>query len=172
MHSHTTLWAGLALAGLGWILTPHGTLPREATPPAAPTTAAPPPAVPEAVGHYTLVVEGDRDHLAITHARWKPEPWAGVPKGLASDYRLAVLDVDGHELASVLLDLSKFDLRPEAKGSAVRSEGCTVLDARVAMLANAPCHGEQAAAYVFYRGAVELGRVAGAAVRDLAGGGK
>lgn len=166
------LWAGVALAGLGWIFVPHASPASDALPPANPPTAAAAAQRPEAHGHYALVVEGDRDHLTITHAHWKPDPWAGVPKGLTSDYRLAVLDAAGDELASVPLDLSKFDLRPEAKGSAVRSEGCTVLDARVAMLANVPCHGDLAAVHVFYRGGEELGRVLAATVRDLAGGGK
>lgn len=131
-----------------------------------------PAAPPAANGHYTLVVEGDRDQLAITHAVWKADPWAGVPKGLTSDWRLLVLDAKGDELANVPLDLSAFDLRPEAKGSAVRSTGCTVLDARVAMLVNVPCHAEQAAAYVFRRGADEVSRTAGVEVVRLAGGGR
>ena len=160
------LGGGLLVASFSWFaLRGDG-----ATPP------APPPAEPPvADGHYVLVVEGDRDQLAITHANAKAEPWAGVPKGMASDWRLYVQDATGAALATVPLDVSPFDLSRERKGGAIEVEGCIVRDPRVAMLVSVP-NFATAARYTFVRTEANVeaivGTVPGARVRELAGGGK
>jgi len=133
--------------------------------------SAPPPEQPAANGHYVLVVEGDRDQLGVTHANHKTDPWAGVPKGFTSDWTLSIRDAAGTELAAVPLDLSKFDLDPLRKGQALRVQGCIVEDPRIAMLVSVPCF-VQAASYAFTRGKTAVGTVDGAAVRQLAGGGR
>ncbi|MBX3462236.1 MAG: hypothetical protein KF830_03625 [Planctomycetes bacterium] len=162
------LVGGALLAALGWLA-------AAGTGDAAPPLLPPPPPPPAADGHYSLVVEGDRDHLAITHARAKAEPWAGVPKGLQSDWRLQIRAADRSLLAEVPLDLAAFDLAPARKGGAVEVDGCIVRDPRVAMLANVPRFAA-AAEYTFVRrqgdAEVWLGTTAGAAVRELAGGGR
>lgn len=165
MHLHHVLGGGLLLAAIGWFVT--------AGDGSAPST--PPPTPPVADGHYVLVVEGDRDRLSISHARAKADPWAGVPKGLRSDWLLRIHGDDGALLAEVPLDMSAFDLSPARKGGKIEVEGCIVHDPHVAMLVNAPRFAA-AASYTFVRrdrqGEVALGVVAGAQVRDLAGGGR
>jgi hypothetical protein len=126
---------------------------------------------PLAAGHYALVVQGDRDQLSITHAVAKADPWSGVPKGFTSAWSLSIRDANGKELASVPLDLSKFDLSPQAKGQARTSQGCIVIDSHVAMLANVPAFAE-AASYTFLRERTEVGTIDAAAVRQMAGGGR
>ncbi len=129
--------------------------------------ATPPPAS----GHFVLVIEGDRDQLAITHASHKESPWAGVPKGFSSTWALSIRDGAGTELERVPLDMSQFDLRPENKGKGVQVNGCIVRDARVAMIASAPCHAA-ASTYVFLRGKDVVGTTSAASVDQLAGGGR
>jgi len=124
-----------------------------------------------AAGHLVLVVEGDRDRLAVTFARRKPDPWAGVPKGFTSDWRLSIRDADGAELAGVALDLSAFDLRPEQKGRPLGVRGCIVSDPRVSMLVNAPSHAD-ADHYVFLRGDTVVGGFDAAALDRLIAGGR
>lgn len=166
---HTTmqlshlLGVGLTLASLGYLFSGRDGAGASATEtPSGPAAAK---------GHYVFVVEGDRDHLTITHANQKQDPWAGVPTGFTSDWSLSIRDGLGQELANVPLDLSKFDLSPQAQGQARRSEGCIVIDARVAMLANVPCY-EDAFRYTFLHGKTEHGSVDAATVRQLAGGGR
>ncbi|MCA8951787.1 MAG: hypothetical protein KDE27_19920 [Planctomycetes bacterium] len=133
--------------------------------------AATPPMQPPVNGHFVLVVEGDRDRLDITHASHKADPWAGIQKGLTSDWVLSIRDRSGAELQRVPLDMSKFDLDPRRKGGPIRVEGCIVRDAAVAMIANAPCVAG-AASYVFLRGDDVVGTVTAARVDQLAGGGR
>ncbi len=165
MHLHHVLGGSLLLAAFAWFVTTgDGSAPP--TPPATP---------PVADGHYALVIEGDRDQLSISHARAKGDPWAGVPKGLQSEWLLRVRAADGAVLAEVPLDMSAFDLAPERKGKAIEVEGCIVRDPHVAMLVNVPRFAA-AADYTFVRHErgrdVPLGVVTGAQVRDLAGGGR
>jgi hypothetical protein len=162
MHLPHLLGAGVGLALLGFTFAGSA---DTASPPTAP------PAPPEANGHYVLVVEGDRDRLAIQHATHKTDPWAGVPKGLASAYVLTIRDAAGVVLAEIPLDVSQFDLDAERQGKPLRVTGCVVRDPHVAMLVNAPCF-DAAATYTFTRGATALGVVEGEAVRRLAGGGR
>lgn len=168
MHLTHLLGGGLLVAAIGWIVTPgDGSAPH--LPP------APPVAPPVADGHYALVVTGDRDQLTISHAVAKVDPWAGVPKGLRSDWLLRIEGRDGALLAAVPLDLSAFDLAPQRKGGPIEVEGCIVRDPRVAMLVNVPRFAA-AANYAFVRRDrnfdVPLGAVPGERVRDLAGGGR
>ncbi|HEB52803.1 MAG TPA: hypothetical protein ENI87_06075 [bacterium] len=130
---------------------------------------------PRADGHYVLVVEGDRNHLGVTFARHKAAPWAGVPKGFASDWHLRVLDAAGAELAVVPLDVRPFATRPEQLGQPAQVHGCIVVDSRIGMLVNVPAFGA-AARYEFRRaegqGPVVIGEVDGDTVRRLCEGGK
>lgn len=163
MQVSQLLGAGVAFAALGLYLSADrgsGT-----------SAAGAPPEAPQAVGHYALVVEGDRDGLHITAAVAKADPWAGVPKGFLSTWSLSIRDAKGDELASVPLDLSKFDLSPQAKGLPRTAQGCIVIDSHVAMLANVPAFAD-AASYTFLRDRTEVGTVAGVTVRQLAGGGR
>lgn len=125
-----------------------------------------------ASGHCVLVIEGDRDRLEITHCQRKPDPWAGTPKGLHSDYELVIQGFAGDELARIPLDLSKFLLDPAAKGKPAHSVGCIVLDPRVAMLANIPDFGDAAANYEFFRAGQRIGSLDGVTLRRLAEGGR
>ena len=157
------LGASVLLAGLGLVLAGRGD-----TAPSIPTT---PPDQPQATGHFVLVIEGDRDQLGVTAASHKTDPWAGVPKGFASEWTISIRDAAGTELAVVPLDLTKFDLDPARKGQPLRVQGCIVQDPRVAMLANVPCFAP-AASYTFLRAKTAVGVVDGATVRQLAGGGR
>ncbi|MBL8733507.1 MAG: hypothetical protein JNN13_14140 [Planctomycetes bacterium] len=153
--------AGIAVAALGWFV-----LPGPSTP------IAPVPAPATADGHYVLVVDGDRDHLTITRAVAKGDPWAGAAKGLTSDWTLTIRGAAGEVLAELPVDLSQFAVDAGEAGKPVRVEGCVVRDPHVAMLVNAP-RFVAAASYVFTRrdGAVvtTVGEQAGAAIAALAG---
>lgn len=127
-------------------------------------------------GHYVLVVEGNRSALAITHAARKADPWAGVPTGFHSDWRLAIRDAANALLAEVPLDLSAFAVGAAEQGQGTRVEGCTVREERVGMLVSVPAFAT-AASYTFTRSSavgarVEVGGADGDAVRMLAGGGR
>ncbi|MEZ6035938.1 MAG: hypothetical protein R3F29_00565 [Planctomycetota bacterium] len=144
-------------------------------PETAPVTASAtvPATPPQANGHYVLVVEGDRTALAITTAVAKSSPWAGVPKGLTSTWRLEIRDAAGELLAEVPLDVSQFATEAEALGRPVQVTGDVVRDARIGMLVNAPRFAA-AASYTFSRPVEDgsratIGTIAGAAVRELAG---
>lgn len=167
MHLSHALGAVTAIAVGAWLVS----VARE---PAA-TAAHVAPTPPTANGHFVLVVEGDREALAITHAAAKTEPWAGAPKGLLSHWRLAIHDGNGELLADVPLDMSKFELAPQARGT-TRVEGCLVRSGNIGMLVNVPAFAS-AATYTFTRpgdagGTVAIGSVPGGTVRDLAGGGR
>lgn len=164
MHTSHLLGATALCAGLGLFFA--STDPGDSSPGSASAAAMPP-----ASGHFVLVVEGDRDQLTITAASHKESPWAGVPKGFSSKWTLSIRDGAGTELERVPLDMSQFDLQPEQKGRGLRVNGCVVRDARVAMLASAPCHAA-AATYVFLRGEDVVGTVESARVGQLAGGGR
>ena len=99
-------------------------------------TALPP--APPVSGHLVLVIEGDARELQVTAVVAKSEPWGGTPRGLRSDYSIAVLAADGSVLGSYPLDLSHFDLDPARIGTGPRVEGCRVIDTRVTVLANVP----------------------------------
>lgn len=170
MHLPSLLGAAALLAAGVWFVS------TDARPPAGPGTPPGPPAPPVADGHYVLVVDGDRNALTITHARHKQDPWAGVPKGFASDFRLTVRDGSGAVLADVPLDVTPFLTGAADVGTPVRVEGCIVRDPHIAMLVNVPAFAA-AARYDFARrepgGAVaQLGAVNAATVRELAGGGR
>jgi hypothetical protein len=171
MHYLPFLGAGVAALAV------MGLMPRSepgTTPDAATLRAAPEP--PVAAGHHVLVVEGDRAALSITAAAWKPEPWAGVPKGFASDWVLRIADAGGELLAAVPLDVSAFATGAGDAGGPDRVEGCIVRSPRIGMLVNAPAFAA-AASYTFVRpadrgGEAVLGTVPGTRVRELAGGGR
>ena len=123
-----------------------------------------------------LVVEGDRNALTITHASHKTDPWAGVPKGLTSDFELAIRDRQGDVLLTIPLDVSHFATGAADVGQPVRVEGCVVRDSRIAMLVNVPVV-PGAASYAFRRREadatqVSVGAVDGRRVDDLARGGR
>src|SRR5262245_21296540 len=164
MHIHHALGAAVALVALGWFFAPA------TTPPPAPQQPAPP----VAGGHYVLVVEGDRNTLAITTAIGKQAPWAGVPKGFTSDWHLLIAGARGELLADVPLDVTPFATGANDRG--VHVQGCIVRDAKIGMLVNVPAFAA-AASYTFTRpgGTGEravIGTVSGDRVRELAGGGK
>jgi len=154
------------MAVAGWFFS-SGT----SAPPAAPTMP------PIAQGHYVLVVEGDRTALSITHANLKADPWAGVPKGFASAWKVTVRDARGETLAEVPLDVSAFATSAAEQGQPVQVEGCIVRDSRIGILANVPAFAA-AASYTFTRDGqngveqIVLGQVGGDRVRQLAGGGR
>lgn len=122
-------------------------------------------------GHTVLVVEGTVRALGVTAAVAKPDPWAGVPKGLQSAWSLAILAADGRELARVPLDLSPFDTDPRRIGQPVSVEGCIVRDSRIVMLVNVP-NFAAAARYVFEHRGRPLGEISAPELRRLVGGGK
>jgi hypothetical protein len=125
-----------------------------------------------------LVVEGHREQLAITAASAKADPWAGVPKGFDSPWRLRIEDAGGGVLADVPLDVRPFDVGPGALLRKTRVEGCIVTSPSIGMLVSAPAFAS-AARYRFTRpgdageaGERALGVVDAATVRALAGGGR
>lgn len=144
-----------------------------------PGATTPPPASPaEPIGHHVLVVEGHREQLAITAASAKADPWAGVPKGFDSPWRLRIEDAGGGVLADVPLDVRPFDVGPGALLRKTRVEGCIVTSPSIGMLVSAPAFAS-AARYRFTRpgdageaGERALGVVDAATVRALAGGGR
>jgi len=170
--SHLAL-AGVLLAGGGLLLRDAGPSTSSNSPASSAPAAMPAPPPPLADGHYVLVVEGDRNGLKVTHASRKQDPWAGVPKGFTSNWRLVVLDAADRMLAEVPLDVSAFDTSPAAVGKPLRVEGCEVRDSRIGMLVNAP-RFDAAASYRFERRdaggdePVVLGTYDAALVRRLA----
>lgn len=119
-------------------------------PASAPATQDPNP------GHLVLVVEGDVTALRVTHAQAKPDPWAGVPKGLRSEFSVRALDGSGAELLAAPLDLSKFDTSPARFGGPDVVRGCEVHSPRIGILVNVPALAE-AAQWQFAQGAKVLG---------------
>lgn len=166
MHALPTAGAAAALAVLVWSFVPDR----------GQAAAVPPPEPPVADGHLVLVVEGDRSALTITAASAKTAPWAGVPKGLTSDWRLRIRDARGAALAELPLDVTAFAVGAAETGT-LRVEGCIVRDSRIAMLVNAPAFA-QAASYEFVRRGeapdawIALGATTGDQVRALLGGGR
>lgn len=152
------------------------TTPPITAPLAAPIALPAAPARPAAAGHYVLVVEGDRNGLAVTFASKKAARWGGVPKGFISNWHVTVLDANGEELATVPLDVRPFATSANALGKKAKVHGCIVVDSKIGMLVNVPAYAA-AASYVFARtendGSVTtLGTTSGAKVRELAGGGR
>ncbi len=149
---------------------------HDSGPGAPPAVIAPPPTPPAtADGHFVLVVEGDRNALTIGHAQHKVAPWAGVPKGLTSNWLLAIRGDRGELLAEVPLDVSHFAVGAAEQGT-LQVEGCVVRNSRIAMLVNVPAFAT-ATTYTMSRPddagrRVILGTIEGATVRMLAGGGR
>jgi hypothetical protein len=156
---------------------PQSPLDRAAAAPASqPADPIAPIAPAVANGHSVLVVEGARNGLGATFASRKQAPWAGVPKGFDSNWRLSVVDARGVELADVPLDVRPIATDPASLGKPATVRGCIVVDSRIGMLVNVPCYAE-ADRYRFTRidprgVEVPLGVVAGSKVRELAGGGR
>ncbi|MFT4840306.1 MAG: hypothetical protein ACJAYX_000321 [Planctomycetota bacterium] len=135
-----------------------------------------PPAPPVANGHFVLVVEGDRNGLAVTFASKKTSPWAGVPKGFDSKWRASILDSKGAELANVPVDVRPFATDAQSVGKGPRVQGCIVIESKIGLLLNVPAFAA-AQSYEFSRTdaagvKTALGTMSGNAVRDLAGGGR
>ena len=176
MRLHVLVGAAAILLVGGLSLLPRGSAPAAAAvaPPA--TVVAAPPAAPQPPnGHFVLVVEGDRDALAITVARHKQDPWAGVPKGLRSTWTLTVRDAQDAVLAEVPLDVSPFATDVPTQ-TPVQVTGCVVRSPRSGMLVAVPAFA-QAASYAFTRRdgdgqSRSLGVVDGETVRTLAGDGR
>ena len=142
----------------------------------ATTPVTPVLAPPVADGHYVLVVEGDRNALAVTFARKKADRWGGVPKGFDSNWRVSIRDRDDNELANVPLDVRPFATDAQSVGKGPRVYGCVVVTSKIGMLLNVPAFAE-AATYEFSRTDADgaktvLNTITGAAVRELAGGGR
>jgi hypothetical protein len=164
MNALHLVGAGAALSVACWLVSVERSTP---SPVASTPTAA-------ADGHDVLVVQGDRQALAITAVSHKTDPWAGAPKGLSSAWRLHVLDATGARLADVPLDVRHFAVGAGEQGQGLRVEGCTVRDERIGMLVAAPTFAN-AARYVFVRPGpldepVVIGDVAANTVRTLAEG--
>lgn len=133
-------------------------------------------AAPVASGHFVLVVEGDRNGLAVSFARQKAARWAGVPKGFNSNWRVSIRDGNGAELVNVPLDVRPFATDAQSVGQAPRVNGCYVVDSKIGLLLNVPAYAA-AQTYEFTRAGadgvkVALGTMSGNAVRELAGGGR
>jgi hypothetical protein len=144
--------------------------PSVQTSPVTTPTAQP---LPAANGHYVLVVEGDRNGLAVTFASKKAQRWAGVAKGFQSNWRVSILDAAGAELAMVPLDVRPFATDAKSVGKPLRVQGCIVVDSKIGMLVNVPAFAT-AARYVFSRtdangNKTTLGTTASATVRDMSG---
>jgi hypothetical protein len=161
------LGAGAALAVAALFL-------RNAPPP--PTAGEPGAPPPVAAGHLVLVVEGDRNALTVTAASRKSAPWAGVPKGFTSDWRLVIADAAGATLAAVPLDVRPFATGAGDVGRADVVQGCIVSSPRIGMLVNVPAFAT-ATTYTFVRpaergGDAVLGSVTAQHIAELAGGGR
>lgn len=131
---------------------------------------------PTADGHFAIVVEGDRNGLAVTFASKKTAPWAGAPKGFDSNWHVTILDALGNKLASVPLDVRPFATGANSVGKPVQVRGCVVVDSKIGMLVNVPAYAA-AASYVFARTEVDgvvttLGTTSGDVIRELARGGR
>ncbi|MFT4513942.1 MAG: hypothetical protein ACI89X_000437 [Planctomycetota bacterium] len=135
-----------------------------------------PPASAVANGHFVLVVEGDRNALAVSFARKKAARWAGVPKGFDSNWRVSIRDESGKELADVPLDVSPFATDAKSVGKGPRVNGCFVIESKIGLLLNVPAFAA-AQNYEFSRTEADgvkvvLGAMTGNAVRELSGGGR
>ena len=123
-----------------------------------------------------LVVEGDRNGLAVSFARKKQARWAGIPKGFDSNWRVSIRDANGRELADVPLDVTPFATDAQSVGKGPRVHGCVVVESRIGLLLNVPAY-DAAHSYAFSRTEadgtpVALGTATGHAIRELAGGGR
>ncbi len=141
-----------------------------------PATAPAAPVAPVASGHFVLVVEGDRNGLAVTFARQKAARWAGVQKGFNSNWRVLIRDGNGAELVDVPIDVRPFATDAQSVGRAPRVNGCYVVESKIGLLLNVPAYAV-AQTYEFTRAGtdgikVPLGTMSGNAVRELAGGGR
>jgi hypothetical protein len=117
-------------------------------------------------GHLVLVIEGDVTQLRITHAVQKPDRWAGVPKGLTSEFALVVQDQKGKGLVRVPIDLSAFETDPAKIGTPVVVNGCEVRSTSIGVLLNVPSLPD-AARYVIVRDKATLGTATAAELDAL-----
>jgi hypothetical protein len=145
MHPATIVGCGIALTALSLVFAaPPVSSPVSSIGPSNwPSTIGPPPQAPlvqepAALGHLALIVEGNVQQLAITHAVAKTDPWGGVPTGLASDFALRLLGDDGVELLKVPVDLSPFETDPARIGKPVEVTGCQVRSSAIALIVNVP----------------------------------
>lgn len=148
---------------------------RQPTAAATATVVTPPP--PLQTGHLVLVVEGDRNGLAVTFARHKPSRWAGVPKGFTSDWQLRIQDAAGQELQRIPLDVRPFATGAAQVGKPATVRGCVVVDSHIGMLVNVPVRTD-AAHYQFVRPDatgerdVVIGSITHRRIVELCGGGR
>lgn len=107
-----------------------------------PTAAAAPIATQDPVeaarGHLILIVQGNVQQLAITHAVAKTDPWGGAPKGLQSPFAVRLLGTDDQELLTVPVDLSRFDTDPAHIGQKARVQGCEIRSSAIVLSINVP----------------------------------
>src|SRR5262249_45752178 len=145
MHPATIVGCGIALTALSLVFASRPAPSTVASTPASTpaSTMGPPPQAPlvqepAALGHLALIVEGNVQQLAITHAVAKTDPWGGVPTGLASDFVLHLLGDDGVELLKVPVDLSPFETDAARIGKPVEVTGCQVRSSAIALIVNVP----------------------------------
>lgn len=118
-------------------------------------------------GHLVLVIEGDARGLEVTHVTAKADPYNRV-FGPKPAHEIVLYDRTGTELGRCPLDLSRFDLNPANVGKAVRSEGCTVIDSNVVMLANIPWLPDTSYLEI-QKGATKVGELSVASYARLVG---
>ncbi len=117
-------------------------------------------------GHLVLVVEGNVLDLHITCAVAKPSPWAGVPKGLQSEFALLAFDAAGKEQMRVPLDLSCFETDPAKIHQPVVVTGCEVRSPDIGVLVNIPVV-DGAVRYAIVRGNATIGTATAAELGEL-----
>lgn len=132
MNLASALGCSAALAALIVTLAPRPLSP------ATPATVATQDPVAAARGHLILIVQGNVQQLAITHAVAKTDPWGGAPKGLQSAFAVRLLGADDEELLTVPVDLSRFDTDPAHIGQKARVQGCEIRNSAIALSINVP----------------------------------
>lgn len=161
MLTTPTIGCAIALAATCLVgLTPPTSLPPAAATPQDPAPQAPRP------GQLVLVVEGTVAQLQITFASQKVTPWAGVPKGLTSEFALLAFDAKGTELLRVPMDLSKFETDPAKIGTPVVVTGCEVRSPNIGVLVNIPL-APTAVRYAIVRGKQTIGEATAAQLAEL-----
>ncbi len=136
------------------------------TPPPAPTPASTPSSTRIGDGHVVLVVEGTVRALRVTTAVTKTDAWAGMPRGVQSEFQFVALDRDGKELLRLPVDLSKFETDPTKVDAPVVVTGCEVKSPRIGILLNVPALPD-AARFQFVRGKDVLGAVSAVELAEL-----
>ncbi|HLQ37041.1 MAG TPA: hypothetical protein VK348_04530 [Planctomycetota bacterium] len=120
----------------------------------------------EPTGHLVLVVQGDAHALRVTNVVAKTDPFAGVPKGLTSDWQLVIADAAGAELGRYPIDMAHFDLEPANVGRGRVVTGDVVRDSRVTLLLSVPDFAA-AASMTFVHGQQQVGAVSALELRQL-----